>query len=111
MSTSDFTPTTELLTGSPKNMATYFIMVEFQEFSRNIRVKSPNIDIDAMTADLLSYCPDTKKRDELLDRYVKRKDDPKIDKSQITAAILTKGDMWAYICEVLEFTEKSAGAF
>jgi hypothetical protein len=103
----DFTPTTDLINGSPKNMVTFFLLNECREFSRAMQ-KPDGVDIDSMTADLLSYCPEITRRDQLWDSYIDRK--KKIE-SQTTAAILTKGDFWAYICEVLEFTDRSAGAF
>lgn len=106
--TSDFTPTTDLINGSPKNMVTFFLLSRCTEFSHAMQ-KPDDIDISAVTADLLSYCPETKARDKMWDAFVERAKDPKIGK--VTAAILTKGDFWAYICEVLEFTEKSTGGF
>ena len=66
------------------------------------------VDVTAMTADLLSYCPDVKKRDKMWEDFIERK---KKGAQELNAAILTKGDFWAYICEVLEFTERSAGGF
>ena len=104
----DFTPTTDLINGSPKNMVTFFLLSRCTEFSRAMQ-KPDDIDVDAMTADLLSYCPEVSRRNTLWDKYMERKKDPKM--KNLTAAILTKGDFWAYICEVLEFTEKSSGAF
>ena len=112
--TSDFTPTTDLINGSPKNMVTYFLLNRCNEFSRDIK-QHENVDVSAMTADLLSYCPEVKKREEMWSMFVKRKDDTQIEsnsrKRELNAAILTKGDFWAYICDVLEFTERSTGGF
>ena len=112
-STSDFTPSTDLINGSPKNMVTYFLLNRCNEFSRDI--KTHEVDVSAMTADLLSYCPEIKRREEMWEKFVERKEDPKVDGSkaykELNAAILTKGDFWAYICEVLEFTERSTGGF
>jgi len=104
----DFTPTTDLINGSPKNMVTFFLLSRCTEFSRAMQ-KPDDVDVDAMTADLLSYCPEVNRRNTLWDKYMDRKKDPKTKNP--TAAILTKGDFWAYICEVLEFTEKSTGGF
>lgn len=111
---SDFTPTTELLNGSPKLMVTFFLFTECKEFSKVMR-NPGNANIDTATADLLSYCTDTKKREELWKKFVERKDDIKYGEDPqnrtITAALLTKGDFWAYLCEALEFTETSTGGF
>ena len=111
---SDFTPTTDLINGSPKNMVTYFLLNRCNEFSRDIK-SHDKIDVSAMTADLLSYCPDEKEREKMWKEFTKRKDEEVegYDKQarELNAAILTKGDFWAYICRVLEFTESSNGGF
>jgi hypothetical protein len=106
----DFTPTTDLLGGSPKMMYTYFLLNQCTKYLD--AMKTPDkIDVDSATASLLAFCPDTKRRDELLDKYQARKKDPTIGKNVVTASILTIGDFNAYLSEVLEFTEKSTGAF
>ena len=112
--TSDFTPTTDLINGSPKNMVTYFLLNRCNEFSRDIKTHD-KVDVSAMTADLLSYCPDVAEREKMWDSFTKRKDEEiegmtKLGK-ELNAAILTKGDFWAYICRVLEFTDTSTGGF
>lgn len=112
---SDFTPTTDLINGSPKNMVTYFLLNRCNEFSRDIK-SHDKVDVSAMTADLLSYCPDVKEREKMYVDFVKRKDDEgtlgrNAAERELNAAILCKGDFWAYICRVLEFTESSNGGF
>jgi hypothetical protein len=113
-STSDFTPTTDLINGSPKNMVTYFLLNRCNEFSRDIK-QHDNVDVSAMTADLLSYCPEITRREKMWQDFTDRKADTAVEsnskKRELNAAILTKGDFWAYICEVLEFTERSTGGF
>lgn len=104
--TSDFTPTTDLINGSPKNMVSYFMLNECHQFSLAMRTPD-NFDVDTMIIDLLCYCPDEKKRDEMIDAYERRRDKEKRGKK--TAALLTKGDFWIYLCGVMEFTEKSTG--
>jgi len=103
-----------LINGSPKNMVTYFLLNRCNEFSRDIK-QHDSVDVSAMTADLLSYCPEVRKREEMWKDFVKRKDDEEVKGTakykELNAAILTKGDFWAYICEVLEFTERSTGGF
>jgi len=108
-STSDFTPTTDLINGSPKNMVTYFLLNRCNEFSRAMQ-DPEKVDISAMTADLLSYCPEVTRREKMWEDFVIRKKTGEGNK-EVNAAILTKGDFWAYICEVLEFTERSTGGF
>ncbi|MCJ7425057.1 hypothetical protein MUP01_12450 [Candidatus Bathyarchaeota archaeon] len=83
------------------------------EFSRDIK-QHDNVDVSAMTADLLSYCPEVKTREKMWQDFVKRKEEDGEGSKQhkeLNAAILTKGDFWAYICDVLEFTERSTGGF
>jgi hypothetical protein len=102
----DFTPTTELLGGSPKMMYTFFLLNQCAKYLD--AMKNPeSIDIESATASLLAFCPDIGRRDKLFDSFRDRTKDPKIGK--ITASILTIGDFQAYLSEVLEFTEKSAG--
>lgn len=104
----DFTPTTDLLGGSPKMMYTYFLLNQCTKYLD--AMKTPDkIDVEAATASLLAFCPDTKRRDKLLDDFKERCNDPKLKKSIVTASILTIGDFNAYLSEVLEFTEKSTG--
>jgi hypothetical protein len=106
----DFTPTTDLLGGSPKMMYTYFLLNQCTKYLD--AMKDPEkINIESATSSLLAFCPDTKRRDQLLDKFEERMNDPKLKKSKITASILTIGDFNAYLSEVLEFTEKSTGAF
>ena len=106
--TTDFTPTTELLGGSPKMMYTYFLLQRAGKYL-DAMMNPDEIDIEAATASLLAFCPDVKKRDEMFDSYVRRKNDTTVGKK--TASILTIADFQAYLSEVLEFTEKSAGGF
>ena len=104
----DFTPTTDLLGGSPKMMYTYFLLNQCAKYLD--AMKDPDkINVDSATASLLAFCPDVTRRDQLFDKYVDRKKDPKM--KEVTASILTIGDFQAYLSEVLEFTEKSSGAF
>jgi hypothetical protein len=72
--------------------------------------KAPNFNLDASTAALLSTLPNIPLRDRLFDTYVKRKTDWG-DEGFVTASLLTSGDWFAHISEVLEFTETSTGAF
>jgi hypothetical protein len=104
----DFTPTTELMGGSPKMMYTFFLLFQCGKYLDAMRTPD-TIDIESTTASLLAFCPDIKRRDELFDKFKERSKDAKIGK--ITASILTIGDLTAYLSEVLEFTERSAGAF
>jgi len=108
-SSAEFTPTTELLSGSPKMMYTYFLLNQCAKYLDAMR-QPKDINIDTSTNSLLAFCPDIAKRDKLWQSYIDRKDDPRIGNS-VTASILTIGDFQAYLSEVLEFTEKSAGAF
>jgi len=96
-------------------MVTYFLLNRCNEFSRDIKTHD-NVDVSAMTADLLSYCPDVKEREKMWKEFVKRKNDETTEgksssERELNASILTKGDFWAYICGVLEFTESSYGGF
>jgi hypothetical protein len=104
----DFTPTTELLGGSPKMMYTYFLLNQCAKYLDAMK-QPKDINVDTTTTSLLAFCPDIKRRDELFDAYISRKKDGNI--GTVTASILTIGDFQAYLSEVLEFTEKSAGAF
>jgi len=104
----DFTPTTDLLGGSPKMMYTYFLLNQCAKYLD--AMKDPDkINIDSATASLLAFCPDVSRRDTLFKTYVDRKKDVKM--GTITASILTIGDFQAYLSEVLEFTEKATGGF
>jgi len=105
----DFTPTTELLSGSPKMMYTYFLLNQCAKYLDAMR-QPKDVNIDTVTNSLLAFCPDVARRDKLFDKYIERKQDPKIENA-VTASILTIGDFQAYLSEVLEFTEKSAGGF
>jgi hypothetical protein len=105
----DFTPTTELLGGSPKMMYTYFLLNQCAKYLDAMK-QPKDINVDTTTTSLLAFCPDIGRRNTLFDSYQKRKEDPKIGNA-VTASILTIGDFQAYLSEVLEFTEKSAGAF
>jgi len=105
---SDFTPTTDLINGSPKNMVTYFLLNRCNEFSRAMQ-DPDKVNVEAMVSDLISYCPDIPARTKMWNDYLKRKKDP--GSSETNAALLTKGDFWAYICNVLEFTEESTGGW
>jgi len=104
----DFTPTTELLTGSPKMMYTYFLLNQCAKYLDAMQ-NPKNINVDSATAALLAFCPDVPKRNQFWDAFVERKKDTEV--GTITASILTIGDFQAYLSEVLEFTEKSAGVF
>ena len=103
----DFTPTTELLSGSPKMMYTYFLLNQCAKYLDAMK-QPKDINVDTTTTSLLAFCPDVARRDHLFDTYQARK---KEMESDVTASILTIGDFQAYLSEVLEFTEKSAGAF
>lgn len=107
--TTDFTPTTELLAGSPKMMYTYFLLQRAGKYLDAMLNQIDEETLETATASLLAFCPDVKKRDELFDNYVRRKQDPEVGKK--TASILTIADFQAYLSEVLEFTEKSTGGF
>jgi hypothetical protein len=104
---SDFTPTTELLTGSPKMMYTYFLLNQCAKYLDAMK-QPKDIDVDTTTNSLLAFCPDVARRDKLFDSYQERKE--KME-SPVTASILTIGDFQAYLSEVLEFTEKSTAGF
>jgi hypothetical protein len=106
-SSTDFTPTTELLSGSPKMMYTYFLLNQCAKYLDAMK-QPKNIDVDTTTTSLLAFCPDVARRDQLFDSYQKRKE--KME-SPVTASILTIGDFQAYLSEVLEFTEKSTAGF
>jgi len=106
---SDFTPTTELLSGSPKMMYTYFLLNQCAKYLDAMK-QPKEVNVDSATTSLLAFCPDVARRDMLFDAYIKRKMDPKIENA-VTASILTIGDFQAYLSEVLEFTEKSSGGF
>ena len=108
-SPTEFTPTTELLSGSPKMMYTYFLLNQCSKYLDAMK-QPKDINVDTTTNSLLAFCPDIKRRDALFDKYVERKNDPKIE-STVTASILTIGDFQAYLSEVLEFTEKSTAGF
>jgi len=102
----DFTPTTELLGGSPKMMYTFFLLNQCAKYLD--AMKDPDkINIDTTTTSLLAFCPDISRRNQLFDSYTDRVSSKKMSKE--TASILTIGDFQAYLSEVLEFTEKSAG--
>ena len=105
---SEFTPTTELLGGSPKMMYTYFLLNQCAKYLDGMRTPE-SINVESATASLLAFCPDITRRDQLLNKYHERIKDTKI--GEVTASILTIGDFQAYLSEVLEFTEKSAGGF
>ncbi len=103
----DFTPTTDLLAGSPKMMYTYFLLSECAKYLD--AMKQPrDINVDTTTNSLLAFCPNTKLRDKFWQDYIDRK---KAQDSAVTASILTIGDFQAYLSEILEFTEKAHGAF
>jgi len=104
----DFTPTTELLGGSPKMMFTYFLLNQCAKYLDAMQ-QPKDINVDSATASLLAFCPDVPKRDQFWKDFVERKKDSEM--GTITASILTVGDFQAYLSEVLEFTEKSGGAF
>jgi hypothetical protein len=105
----DFTPTTELLGGSPKMMYTYFLLNQCAKYLD--AMKNPDkIDLESTTASLLAFCPDITRREKLFKDYKERVKDTK-NFSKETASILTIGDFQAYLSEVLEFTEKSTGGF
>jgi hypothetical protein len=103
----DFTPTTELLGGSPKMMYTYFLLNQCAKYLDAMK-QPKDINVDTTTTSLLAFCPDIARRDQLFQSYLDRKAD---GGNSVTASILTIGDFQAYLSEVLEFTEKSAGAF
>lgn len=105
----DFTPTTELLGGSPKMMYTYFLLNQCAKYLDAMK-QPKDVNVDSATTSLLAFCPDVVRRDMLFDMYIKRKLDPKIENA-VTASILTIGDFQAYLSEVLEFTEKSTAGF
>jgi hypothetical protein len=104
---SDFTPTTELLSGSPKMMYTYFLLNQCAKYLDAMK-QPKDVNVDTTTTSLLAFCPDVARRDALFDKYESRK---KQMESDVTASILTIGDFQAYLSEVLEFTEKSSGGF
>lgn len=103
----DFTPTTELLGGSPKMMYTYFLLNQCAKYLDAMKQPS-GINVDTTTTSLLAFCPDVTRRDQLFKSYLERK---KEIESDVTASILTIGDFQAYLSEVLEFTEKSTAGF
>jgi hypothetical protein len=105
----DFTPTTELLGGSPKMMYTYFLLNQCAKYLDAMK-QPKDINVDTTTTSLLAFCPDIKRRDELFQSYLDRKKDVNIGNA-VTASILTIGDFQAYLSEVLEFTEKSTAGF
>jgi len=107
-SSTDFTPTTDLLGGSPKMMYTYFLLNQCAKYLDAMR-DPDKIDIQSATASLLAFCPDVPTRDRLYDKYKARIKEPNMAKE--TASILTIGDFQAYLSEVLEFTEKATGGF
>jgi hypothetical protein len=106
--------------GSPKIVYTIFLLDACKEYLHDMR-KPEEINIDTATTSLLAFCPDVKTRDELWLNYTNRKTHGCIDPEKkiptdkpmnpVTASILTIGDFQAYLSEVLEFTEKSYGAF
>jgi hypothetical protein len=103
----DFTPTTELLGGSPKMMYTYFLLNQCAKYLDAMK-QPKDINVDTTTTSLLAFCPDVARRDQLFKSYLDRK---KEIESDVTASILTIGDFQAYLSEVLEFTEKSTAGF
>jgi hypothetical protein len=96
------------MASSPKVLITLFLLGRYNHYLD--KMDNPvNVNIDTMTAALLSTMPNPVSRDALLDKYTVRKDNPKFDKT--TASLLTTGDWFAQISEVLEFTETSTGSF
>lgn len=105
----DFTPTLDLIKGSPKVMYTFFLLSECKNYLAAMR-QPDGINIDTTTTSLLAFCPDVPTRDKLWNEYIRRKSDPAVGNA-VTASILTIGDFQAYLSEVLEFTETSTGGF
>jgi len=87
-------------------MYTFFLLNQCSKYLD--AMKNPKeINVDTATTSLLAFCPDVPTRDRLFDAYETRKK----ELNPVTASILVIGDFQAYLSEVLEFTEKSAGAF
>ena len=107
-SSSDFTPTTDLLSGSPKNMYLFFLLQRAGKYL-DAMMNPEGINVGTATASLLVFCPNEKKRDEFLDKFHNLSKDPKVGVN--TASILVIGDFQAYISDVMEFTSKSTGGF
>ena len=104
----DFTPTTALIGGSPKMMYTFFLLSECKNYLAAMKTPN-NVNVDTTTNSLLAFCPDVATRDRLFSSYIRRKEKEQLD--DVTASILTIGDFQAYLSEVLEFTESSTGGF
>jgi hypothetical protein len=105
---SDFTPTTDLLGGSPKNMYLFFLLQRAGKYL-DAMMNPDGINVGTATASLLVFCPNEKKRDEFLDKFHTLSKDPNVGIN--TASILTVGDFQAYISQVMEFTDTSTGGF
>lgn len=104
----EYSPSSELMQSSPKVLITLFLLGRYNHYLD--QMDNPDgLDLDSATAALLSTLPNAVLRDKLFKDYVERKKDSKI--GGITASLLTSGDWFAHISEVLEFTETSAGAF
>jgi len=104
----EYSPSSELMQSSPKVLITLFLLGRYNHYL-DLMDNTSGKNLDTATAALLSTLPNAKLRDALFDKYVERKNDPKFE--AVTASLLTSGDWFAHISEVLEFTETSTGAF
>ena len=87
-------------------MYLYFLLNQCAKYL-DAMMNPKDINVDTATQSLFAFCPDVPTRDRLWNSY----EDRKKESNPVTASIKTVGDFQAYLSEVLEFTEKSAGAF
>jgi len=95
-----------LLNGSPKGMYTYFLLSLAKNYFETIISKDATSTENA-TAALIAFCPNREKRLELLELYIKTRD--QYDGNVISASTLCVGELISFLSELLEFEEQSVG--
>ena len=97
-----------LLNGSPKAMYTFFLLSLAKNYFETIITKDATSTENA-TAALIAFCPNREKRNELLQMYIKSRD--QYDGNIISASTIVVGELMSYLSEMLEFEEQSVGGF
>jgi len=95
---------------SPKQMYTFFMLQQcgkyfdaLQNYNNKPDGNKSTFNIEAATAGLIAFCPNTAKRKALWVGYV---NDKKTD-GELSASILAIGSLIEYLTDALEFDEQS----
>ena len=98
----------DLAGSSPKNIAAIAALRLYEKYFDNMST-NPEVNVDRMTAALLISCTQTKKREEMWEKYTKAKNEN--GGNEVFASVIAVGEWYEYMSESLGLSEKSVGGW